>query len=57
MTFVILSGGIDLSVGSVVALSTIVLAQLVATPALAHDGGHSAGAGDGHTVRNTAWAD
>lgn len=29
MTFVILSGGIDLSVGSVVALSTIVLAQLV----------------------------
>jgi galactofuranose transport system permease protein len=29
MTFVILSGGIDLSVGSVVALSTIVLAALV----------------------------
>ena len=29
MTFVILSGGIDLSVGSVVALSTIVLAKLV----------------------------
>lgn len=29
MTFVILSGGIDLSVGSVVALSTMVLAELV----------------------------
>lgn len=29
MTFVILAGGIDLSVGSVVALSTMVLAQLV----------------------------
>lgn len=29
MTFVILSGGIDLSVGSVVALSTVVLAELV----------------------------
>ncbi len=29
MTFVILTGGIDLSVGSVVALSTMVLAQLV----------------------------
>ena len=29
MTFVILTGGIDLSVGSVVALSTMVLASLV----------------------------
>ena len=51
MTFVILSGGIDLSVGSVVALSTIVLAKLVQHLHWDLMAGHSAGAVHGHAVR------
>ena len=51
MTFVILTGGIDLSVGSVVALSGVLAAKLLAT-------GWSAGAGDGSSCCSSAprWA-
>ena len=45
MTFVILSGGIDLSVGSVIALTTMVSAALVEQPALEPGAGDPAGAG------------
>lgn len=47
MTMVIVSGGIDLSAGSIVALSTVVIARLLradASPALAALGGVAAGA-------------
>jgi ribose/xylose/arabinose/galactoside ABC-type transport system permease subunit len=50
MTMVIVSGGIDLSVGSIVALSTVVVAQLLradVAPALAGLGGIAVGAVSG----------
>ena len=52
MTFVILTGGIDLSVGSVVALSGVLAARLLAA-------GWSPGSGDGagpaRRGRRSAW--
>ena len=56
MTFVILSGGIDLSVGSVIALTTMVSASLVEHHHWSAGAGDPAGAGDGHGVRRAAWA-
>jgi ribose/xylose/arabinose/galactoside ABC-type transport system permease subunit len=50
MGFVILSGGIDLSVGSVLALTTMVAAWLLQS-ALAAAAWSSAGAADGHGLR------
>ena len=55
MTFVIISGGIDLSVGSVLALSGIALALALEAGA-AGAGGDCARAGDGHGVRPAATA-
>jgi ribose/xylose/arabinose/galactoside ABC-type transport system permease subunit len=46
MTFVILSGGIDLSVGSVIAFTGVFLAKRLVSGDIAA-GGVSAGAGDG----------
>ena len=48
MTFVILSGGIDLSVGSVIALTTMVSAALVEKHGWSRRWRDPAGAGDGH---------
>ena len=56
MTFVILSGGIDLSVGSVIALTTMVSAALVEQHQLERVAGDPAGARDRHRVRRAAWA-
>ena len=51
MTFVILSGGIDLSVGSVIALTTMVSAVAGRAARLEPGARDPAGAGDGHAVR------
>ena len=51
MTFVILSGGIDLSVGSVIALTTMVSAALVEQHGWSPAVGDPAGARDGRRVR------
>ena len=56
MTFVILSGGIDLSVGSVIALTTMVSAALVEHAALEPVRWRSRWCCDRHRVRRAAWA-